>query len=140
MLAVQGAQGDFARALCSRLSPNLLSPEQVEAMLVACAPSRDGNGTRRGQQAETEQLLLMMAQVSPQLFVGAGQQVNGKSAADHEPCISQEQQQAAKLLHDLGCTCAKGSDALLHCWVMWSLDALSKVMGYCTAACWPSHA
>ncbi len=85
---MQGAQGDFARALCSRLSPNLLSPEQVEAMLVSCAPSRGGDGTRRGWQAETEQLLLMMAQVAPQLFVGAGQQVTGKRAADCEPHIA----------------------------------------------------
>ena len=88
MLAVQGAHGDFARALCSRLSPNLLSPEQVEAMLVSCAQSRGGNGTRRGQHAESEQLLLMIAQVCPQLFVGAGQQVNVKRAADHEPYIA----------------------------------------------------
>ena len=88
MPAVQGAQGDFARALCSRLSPNLLSPEQVEAMLVSCAQSRGGDRARRGQHDETEQLLVMMAQVCPQLFVGAGPQVTGKSAADHEPYVA----------------------------------------------------
>ena len=88
VLAVQGAQGDFARALCSRLSPNLLSPEQVEAMLVSCARSKGRDRARTSQHAETEQLLLMMAQVCPQLFVGAGQQVTGKCAAYHEPHIA----------------------------------------------------
>ena len=45
MLAVQTAQRAFLRTLCGRLSPNLLSPELMKAMLVSCAPSGANDGT-----------------------------------------------------------------------------------------------